>query len=436
MAQNSLFPREILQKLEKYKDRPEIYAIIGPRQAGKTTLLRLFQERLQSAGVPESAIKFFSFENLNTTRDFLADPERFIKTYTSSLHPENRFYILMDEVQYLDKSGRIFKLLFDASSNIKFVLTGSSSLEVRSAMGAFLTGRVFYFHVWPLSFAEFLEAKECEALHVYKEVRYALYNFLLSDSQFVPSAVLFADQIKDFFIEFMKYGGYPEVAKGEDPETKKEILNNIYATYVQKDVLSLLKITDTEAYHTLVHLLAYQIGGLINYHAITRDAGSAYTALKQYFTALEETFVIERLRPFHRNLSTELRKNPVVYFTDIGLRNFMMNNFEEVDKRADKGALAENFVFSELRKRLPDPLRLNYWRTTGKAEVDFVIRNGEDVVPIEVKYTPFDACVVSRSFMSFLKAYRPKKAVVITKNFIGARTIDETTVAFVPIWFV
>ena len=438
MNKNRYFKRALLKQLQKYQDRREILAIIGPRQAGKTVLLELFAQKLLKSGVLKSQIHKFSFEDPNVLMDFQNDPRAFVEHNIGSLAPQEKHYLFFDEFQYTKNRGKSLKLLFDFCSNIKFIITGSSSLEIKSQTGKFLVGRIFYFSLFPLSFKEFLQIKKPTVMNYYQSFQKQLYGRLLhgKDTATQPISLTLQREVQEYFKEFINYGGYPEVVKTSDKEVKLEILKNIYNTYIQKDIISLLKITDTETYYKIIACLANQIGSLLNYNSLTQDTGANFTKLKHYLSILEETYIIKRLRPFFNNLSTELRKNPKVYFLDLGLRNFFQQNFDALDRRADKGMLVENFVFTELNKHLKAPCRLNYWRTTGKAEVDFIITRGTAIIPIEIKYSSFKKPKISRSFRSFLHAYQPKTAFVLTKNFIGEIKIDATKIKFMPVCFV
>jgi len=141
--------------------------------------------------------------------------------------------------------------------------------------------------------------------------------------------------------------------------------------------------------------------------------------------------IIRRAGPFHRNLLTELRKARKVYFVDPGLRNALLDDYNDLEKRADAGIVMENFVLNELSTSV----RLHYWRTTSKAEVDFVSQGARLVIPIEVKFRRFDRPKVERSLRSFIHEYKPHASLVMTRDFWGERDVEETKVSFVPICY-
>ncbi len=426
------YERELLRELEKWIDRKEILAIRGPRQAGKTTLLKMLSDWLaKERGVARENIVFLTFEDMEVLEKFTRNPAELIKSFLAN---ENRHYFLIDEFHYAKDGGRKLKLLYDTLENAKFVITGSSSLEI-TAFSRYLVGRVFSFHLMPFTFSEFLKAKDPRMARMYEEKKAKVRDFIMEGKDFgVKDDVFLGDMLKNFE-SFAVYGGYPEVVKADDIETKKIILKNIYETYIAKDVVGLLEFHDIFKFRKLVSILSSQAGGIVNYNELAASCGSYYKEIVRMLGALEETFVIRLVRPFHRNLRTELRKNPKVYFIDAGIRNYAITNFNSMETRTDKGSLAENSVFNALFDMVKDFGKINYWRTLGKAEVDFVLNLGKEAVPIEAKFAEAREPGISRSFGSFIDAYKPERAVVLTKNTWNEKTKGGTNVKFVPVFY-
>jgi len=209
------------------------------------------------------------------------------------------------------------------------------------------------------------------------------------------------------------------------------ILKNIYDTYISKDVVEFLKVADALKYRHVVRALAALIGNLINYNEICSTCQTYYKELKRMISILSETYIINLVQPFYRNPITELKKVPKIYFFDLGLRNYIIDSFNPLEKRTDTGALIENFVFLSLKNNFQDAT-INYWRTIAKAEVDFVLRIKDEIIPVEVKYQIFKEPKVSKSLRSFIKSYKIKKALVVTKDFWENMKLNDTTILFVP----
>lgn len=420
MKNELIFPRDVQASLLKWIDRREAYAIKGPRQSGKTTLLRILEQNLAKKGVN---IVFLNFEDPDVLEAFETNPKEYVKSF---LLKKGQYCFLMDEYHYVKDAGKKLKLLYDISDDVKFIVTGSSSLELSGAMAKFLVGRVFFFEVFPFSFHEFLTAKNPRLSRVYEDKNKSVREFLLGKQVRIGKDA-FLRELEPLFTEYVTFGGYPAVIKVEDAETKKMILKGIYDTYISKDVVSFLKITDAFKYRHVVRSLALLVGNLINYNELCSACQVYYKELKRIISILSETYIITLLRPFYKNPVTELKKQPKPYFLDLGLRNYIADNFSALDKRTDAGALVENFAFLSLRK-----YGANYWRTTAKAEVDFILNQ---TMPVEVKYQHFTQPKVSRSLRSFISSYKPKTALVATRDFWAKTTVDNTNVLFAPLCY-
>jgi predicted AAA+ superfamily ATPase len=295
---------------------------------------------------------------------------------------------------------------------------------------------MFSFNLWQFNFGEFLRAREERLYRAYKEKSSVVGEFLAGEKDFlIPPSDIFTKDIERLFEIHSIWGGYPEVVKATDEETRRIILKNIYDTYISSDIIELLRITDYSRLKTLAELLAAQTGNLANYTNLAQDIKSYFKEVKQYLTILEETFVISLLRPFYSNRTTELKKNPKVYFVDGGLRNYITQNMKDLQFRADKGQVVENAVRSQLKKVMPEECSIKYWRTMGGAEVDFILELAQELIPIEVKYSSLHSPQISRSFNSFLAEYKPKRGLVLTRGFWGSKIIGETHILFAPVWY-
>ena len=425
------FPRLIMEDLKKWLARREIYAIKGPRQSGKTTLLKILKDYLiEKEKVNPKNIIFFTLEDRDILDKFSQDPKSFIQSFIFA--PEEKYYFLIDEFQYLQQGGQRLKLLYDLFDNIKFIITGSSSLELTDQTGKFLVGRLFSFYLFPLSFAEFLKVRDQRLFRVYQEKHSLVWDFITKNRGFPVKKDIFVKDLDRYFQEYVIWGGYPEVVKTKDLETKRMILKNIYDTYITKDIVELLKITDTFRFRNLLGHLANQIGNLVNYNNLALDTQSYFQEVKRQLSILNETYLISTLRPFFTNKATELKKNPKIYFVDTGLRNYLISNFNSLDQRMDKGILVENIVLQQLKTSFEENWQINFWRTLAKAEVDFVLKANKTIIPLEVKYSSFREPKTSRSLQSFISGYEPQQVIVTTQDFWGEKRVRNSLIKFVP----
>jgi len=424
MKNRMFLPRDVTADMLKWIERKEAFVIKGPRQSGKTTLLRILESVLTEKGVNTV---FLNFEDPDVLEAFEANPKEYIKSF---LTKEGKYCFLMDEYHYVKDSGKKLKLLYDIFENTKFIATGSSSLELGGAMAKFLVGRVFFFELFPFSFHEFLAARDSRLAKIYEERNKEIKKFLTSGRIKIKKDI-FLKEFTQALNHYVIFGGYPAVIKAEDFETKRMILKNIYDTYVSKDVVEFLKVTDALKYRHVVRILAALIGNLINYNEICSASQTYYKELKRTISILSETYILNFIQPFYKNPVTELKKIPKVYFLDLGLRNYIIDSFNPLEKRTDAGALIENFVFLGFRNNFKD-ITINFWRTIAKAEVDFVLRLKDEIIPVEVKYQNFKEPKISKSLRSFIRSYKTKKAVVVTKDFWDQMKISGTTILFVP----
>ena len=432
---SEFFPRGLIDILKKWLDRREIYAIKGPRQSGKTTLLKMLQLYLMEEKKinPENII-FLTFEDREILEKFSLNPKDFIKSFIGKRQNE-RFYFFLDEFHYLAGGGQKLKLLYDLFENIKFVITGSSSLELTGKTAQFLVGRMFSFYLFELSFAEFIRVKSSQLNTVYLERAKKLQEFISPGKNFKLEQDIFHFDFEKYFEEYVIFGGYPEVIKTDDSLTKRTILKNIYETYVTRDIVELLRFNNITKFRTLFRLLAARVSSLVNYNSLCSDSETYFKELKHYLSVLEETYVISLLRPYFTNKATELKKNPKVYFIDTGLRNYALDNFNEMKFRTDTGNLIENMAYVQLKINFPD-FPIKYWRTLAKAEVDFILEKEEKIIPIEVKYSNLSEPKISRGFRNFILHYKPEKALVLTKGFCGDLKINSSLIKFIPVWYI
>ncbi|MEK7510502.1 MAG: ATP-binding protein [Patescibacteria group bacterium] len=409
----NLVQRDVFLEIAKHLETKEITLIIGPRQVGKTTLISQLKDPLSQKGVAEGRIFSFNLD-LVTDRKLFANQTEFIEFLKERIGQE-KLFVLVDEAQRVGNAGIFFKGIYDLGLPVKFVLTGSSALEIKSKIHEPLTGRKRLFYLYPMSFEEYLSAKDS-----------SLVDFLKVEKELARYT---KERLFEHLYQFIVWGGYPKIALEGNRETKEQFLKEVYSSYIERDIIGFLEIKNTTAFTKLVAILASQIGQLVNTQELSSTLNVERKTVEKYLEVLEKTFIIEMVSPFFRNVRKELTKMPKVYFLDAGLRNFALGDLKGFEERHDKGAIVENFLFSELRKRTD--AKFHFWRTKEKAEVDFVLehRFGEPI-PIEVKATRLKSPEISRSFRSFLNTYKPKRAFVVNLGFQGSRKIESTNVEF------
>lgn len=339
--------------------------ITGARQVGKTSLLRLLYQHLKNENKP---VFFFTFENHEVLDAINQNPEHIFRQVPIIPKPilegktEKIIYLLIDEVQYASDPTHFLKYLYDIyGENVKIIATGSSAFYIDRKFKDSLAGRKRVFHLYPLSFEEYLDFKQLPELHdelalmrersTYQSPKWSL--------------------IQNQFMAYLQYGGYPEVVLAQEEEEKQILLNELKNAYIQRDMLE-SGVGKRNKFYILLQLLADQVGGMVNRNELASTLQIDFTTVDQYIYILEKCHHIHLVKPYFRNLRKELTKMPKIFFNDLGLRNALLNRFEMVENRADKGAILENYYFLAFRQKFKLD-QILYWRTADKQEVDFVI---------------------------------------------------------------
>ncbi len=377
--------RNLQEKINKYLSSPEIIAIVGPRQAGKTTLLLHLLKNLKNTS-------YLSFEDQNILNLFETAPDDFIKAYVK----KNK-YLFIDEFHYAKNGGKILKYIFDTEKT-KIIISGSSSIDLTVKTIKYLVGRIFVFSLFPFDFSEFLSAKDSAAWEIYQKYKKRL-NF--QNPQTIKISPAGQQKLLKLYDEYLVFGGYPRVVLAEDYETKKEILKNIYNTYFLREVRDILGLIDDYKLNRLLKALALQIGRLVEYNELSRLSGFSYLSIKKYLNFLEKTYICAFVKPFFQNKRIEIVKNPKVYFFDPGLRNAVIDDFRFLEQRPEKGELLENGLAAEAIKK---EIKLNFWRTKRGQEIDFVFSFG-DGQTIAVEAKNFLKSLKSPAWPTFEKLY-------------------------------
>lgn len=412
--------RDIMPDLIRWLEEREALVVTGPRQAGKSTLLKaLIKFLLEKRKVRGKDIFYFNLDDARIIK-FLSTPEDFIK-FIQSFSPRQA-YIFIDEAQRLENPGLFLKCIYDLGLNFKIIISGSSSLELKSKIFESLTGRKIVFHLFPFSFREFLKTKSS---FEFKEIG-SWDDLILQDK-------IYSSFLNKCLEEYLTYGGYPRVVLEKDIVKKKELLWEIYSSYVEKDVVNFLKIELPDKYNNLAKVLSSQIGNLVNINELTNTLGLNRSTVEKYISTLRATFIISLVSPFYKNIRSEISKMPKVYFNDTGLRNSIIDSFGEVNIRPDRGELLENFIYTQLKvsKFLKN---VRFWRTKTGGEIDFVIEFDKEIIGLESKFSSFAKPSFSRSLRHFVRDYKPEKIVIVTKDYLQAT--EKENVIFLPSYWI
>lgn len=366
--------------------------LLGARQVGKTTILRkLFPEA-----------QYLTIDNQNTRRVL----ERYdISAYRQLLLPSTK-KLIIDEIQLLSDPGRAGKIFFDQLPEIKLMLTGSSAFNIKNKATESLAGRRIDYEMFPLTLAEY-----GVQTGVIPELFYPILRNL--DKEGFGAERVYPFDVKALTDFAMLYGLYPAIISHAE---KEKYLQNLVDSVVFRDLLDLSVVENRRGALELLKLLAYQIGGLVNFSEIATKLQMDVKTVRRYIGLFEQSYIIFSITPYFRSRRKEIGKMTKIYFYDCGLRNALIGNFNPLDSRNDVGALFENLIFSEAVKANVYggfDYAIYYWRTTGGSKVDLVLERGGELVGAEIKFSP------RRTNVAFLNRYPLARLVVVTPgNFL------------------
>lgn len=361
--------RKLFSTLLQHLDKKEFTIITGARQTGKSTLLRQLNDHCKKNGIPTV---FLNLENKQLLSDLDLSP---LNVFSYLLDTENRVVVFVDEVQYLKEPSNFLKLLYDEyAEKIKIVASGSSAFYLDRSFTDSLAGRKRIFWLLPCSFDEHLALRGRddllqEVLEIRKNDRYKSLQL---------------DILRQEWELFMLFGGYPAVITETNREEKILRLAEIRDSFLKRDILE-AGVQNETAFYNLFRLLASQTGNLLNTSELSTTLRIKSETVGNYLHILQKCFHISLIKPFFRNLRKELTKMPKVYLHDNGMRNSLLNNFQPIAERLDKGVIWENTVFAMLCEKY-SPDEINFWRTVDNNEVDFVLPGAEKPNAIECKY--------------------------------------------------
>jgi len=366
--------REILSEILPWLSEKKVILIKGARQVGKTTLLHQIREILEKE---EKQVVYFSIDQ-ELTNPVFSNPKNLIKFLKNEYDIENKnTFLLLDEFQYIKDSGLFLKVLFDISKEyLNIIISGSSALKLTEHK-EFFTGRKVEFYLPTFSFLEYLWARTS-----FK------YNFLwkLGDKfeMLKDFYQIYKNDLQSNFVDYINWGGYPEVVLHSQTEKRNIILKEIINTYIKKDVIDFLKIENISGFNNLIAILSSQIGNLVNKHELCNTLRLHSLTLGKYLNILEGTFIFSFISPFYRNIRKELSRMPKVYVNDFGIKKYFIgtqyNSYTLLD-----GNSVENYVYNSLKKKF-DKESIYFYRTVSKSEVDFVIKEKQDFILMEIKF--------------------------------------------------
>lgn len=339
------YDRYIVQNLSNWIGKGKVILIFGARQVGKTTISKHLIANSQNA-------LFLNCERL-IVKEALESKniDSIVQLFNGAK------LVVLDEAQKIADIGTVLKLLIDEKPDIQVIATGSSSFDLHNEVNEALTGRNIKFTMFPLSIQEFSKGKD---------------NIML----------------KEKLENMLRFGMYPDIVDRVEIQ-KIDLLDSIATDYLYRDVLEFQNIKKSSLLINLLKALALQLGNEVSHRELSQLLGTSVETVQKYLILLEQSFVIFRLGSFSRNLRKELSNNNKYYFFDLGIRNSLIQNYNTLNNRTDKGALWENFMIVERKKHLDainKKVNHYFWRTYDQKEIDLVEESGGTLSCYEFKY--------------------------------------------------
>lgn len=323
--------KELLALSKQYR----AIAVVGPRQSGKTTLVRgCFADKT-----------YVDLENTDIRRFAIEDPRGFLSGFPHGA--------ILDEVQRVPEIFSYLQQVLDENNTKgQFILTGSNNFLLQQNISQSLAGRVGYLFLLPLSLEEL-------------------------DQPFPSTDAL------------IHRGFYPELYVDKEMDAHKYFSNYI-RTYVERDVRLIKNIVDLYAFERFVRLCAGRTGQLLNMNSLAIEVGVDNKTVASWLSVLETSFIVFRLQPYHKSFNKRIVKMPKLYFYDTGLASALLGieNKEQLSLHPFRGALFENMVVVEFLKNRFNRGKTNnlfFWRDNVGTEIDLLIDNSESLIPVEIK---------------------------------------------------
>lgn len=404
------YKRELYYDLEKFLDTRQILLIYGVRRVGKTTLMYQLIDSLLKTGVSKKYVLYFSFD------EKIASLEEVFKTYSElvlgrDVLREKRIYVFLDEIQKLGNWQEQLKIFYDLYPNMKFIVSGSTSLVIFKGVKESLAGRVYEFTLPLLGFAEYLNlwGEKIELTNV----------FNLTE---LKEIYLKKERLSPLLFSYLKTGGFIEVHKEDDEFKIKEYSKSILERVIFSDIPLSFKIKEPQMLRAIIELVASNPGFLLDYSKLAETLKIDQRVVAQYVFYLKYSLLIKIAYNFSGSRFASERKLKKIYLTST---NFIYQFYPERFTDPDfLGKVIENLIVSSSKSEF-------FWRERQQNEVDLVLDKN---IPLEIKYKTNIIKDDLKSILRFSQRFNSPEAIILTKDDLKQEKINGTKIFFIPIW--
>lgn len=429
--------RDVYDRLIKELPLQQITAILGLRRTGKTTLLKQTINSLLENISDGRRIMFFSFEEsfIEHTRNAFEDV---LYLYIEEVlrkkiwQVDEKVYIFLDEVQYIPFWQDILKRFYDQNPNFKFIISGSISLLIRKKGRESLAGRIFEIIVPVLSFSEFLRLKG-EKLQLIDVSREDIFDIKENARNTIKDQLTtYSEIIRSLFCEYLVKGQFPETIHLPLDKTREYIVSSVLEKILEKDIPQTFNMVKTQELKIIFSAISKETGSLFSITSWANEVGLSSETLSNFLSYFEQSFLAylvynycgSRRKQF-RVLKKIFIASPNITCANLGISwtNPLFGNLI--------GQLTETTVYNSLKTKFKD---VNFWRYREK-EIDFIIRRGNEIVPLEIKARRNIKTDDNKNLIYFAKEEHLKRAFLGTLTEIGTEKIDGVEIVRIPLYY-
>lgn len=425
--------REVFNEIAQMMDDRRIIGIVGPRRTGKTTLMfQLMDNLIKEKGVNPRNILFFSCDDVDLREhdDLINEVIRlYFEDFLKLDYRAQRCYVFIDEVHWIKNWQLVLKKFYDLKYSIKFIISGSSAAKIKREQKESLAGRIVEFAVFPMSFSEFQNFYGGKAPDRIPLKHITPQRLKSAREGLGPKRVL---EIRKLLDEYLLVGGLPEWFETKNlRKWQKKLSEDIIKRVVYDDIATLYGVKNTLKLESILRLLSALQSRIYSYNSIANTLKMDNETAEQYIGYLKESFIVFELMNYAASKEKQMRKNYKYVIFDNGVRNAL----ERINdlKGSEAGYILESAVQQHiLRNAEKDSASVFYWRE--KEEVDIVVKEGRDVIPIEVKYQAGISPGDIAGMLRFMEMNKTSSGIVVTRDSFESRKIDGKEILFVPAW--
>ena len=415
------FKRSVFPQLLNYIKTKQILAIIGLRRVGKTILIKQLIEHQLISTNPKN-ILFFTFEEQWGTTTVLED---ILYHFLETIAIPQQKCIFLDEIQKVKGWEETLKRFYDRYPDIKFVVTGSASLQITKSVES-LAGRIFDLYIAPLSFEEFLEMNSITVNAHDVNLEYTHYHTLYQDNLYLKEKLI------ALFSEYLFKGGFPELAKETDEAIiQKYIRNSVIDRILLKDIPEEFSVKNTMALRGIVEYVSRETSGILVLDTLGSILGINKETVSNYVEYLKRAFIIHTIYNYTPSIGKQLRTSKKMHLALPSIAIAMEAYDRDVLRHSEiLGKYVESLIAVALIYKYE---KIFFWRTPQKDEVDIVVKQ-KTLIPIEVKYQAQITDADCKSIIKFCKKYNVGRAIMVTKETFEVRKFNSIQVDCIPAW--